>query len=60
VFVVEEISMFFCLETKEPKVQGCNFLGYKSVAIAKTSELASLKQQMFFNAFARDLLTPRS
>jgi len=34
---------FFCLETKEAKVQGCNFLVYKSLATAKTPELASLR-----------------
>jgi hypothetical protein len=44
---------FFCLETKEAKVQGCDFLGYKSVTIAKTSELASLRTA---NTFAPDLL----
>jgi hypothetical protein len=47
---------FFCLETKEAKIQGCDFLGYKSLTNAKTSELASLTQQMSLNAFAPDLL----
>ena len=32
--------VFFCLETKEPKVQGSNFLGYKLSHSAKPSELA--------------------
>jgi hypothetical protein len=52
--------MFFCLETKEPKVQGCNFLGYKLFSSAKIFELASLKQQIFLNAASNNLLTPRS
>jgi len=38
--------MFFCLETKEPKVQGSNFLGYKIRMEAKVFELASLRQQI--------------
>ena len=44
--------MFFCLETKEPKVQGCDFLGYKLRLSAKRFELASLKQQIFFTPHA--------
>ena len=53
-------NIFFCLETKEAKVQGCNFLGYKWFVCAKTSELALLRQQMFLNAHTCHLLTPRS
>jgi len=48
--------MFFCLETKEPKIQGCNFLGYKSSHSAKVFELAPLKQQILLNASVHDLL----
>jgi len=28
-------NLFFCLETKEPKIQGSNFLGYKFLISAK-------------------------
>jgi len=48
--------MFFCLETKEPKIQGFNFLGYKLPSSAKPFELASLKQRMLFNADSGNLL----
>jgi hypothetical protein len=48
--------MFFCLETKEPKIQGYNFLGYKSYHEAKVFELASLRRQILFNASFHDLL----
>jgi len=42
--------IFFCLEAKETKIQGDIFFSYKLFVKAKTSKLASLKQQMFFNA----------
>ena len=48
--------MFFCLETKEPKVQGSNFLGYKLPLSAKPFELASLKQRMLLNVDKGNLL----
>ena len=35
--------LFFCLETKEAKIQGWNFLCYKFKASAKSFELASLQ-----------------
>jgi len=41
---------FFCLETKETKIQGDNFLCYKIKISSKRFELATLKQQIFFNA----------
>jgi hypothetical protein len=43
-------SLFFCLETKETKIQGSNFLCYKTAVSAKRFELAALKQQIFINA----------
>jgi len=52
--------MFFCFKTKEPKVQGSNFLGYKIRMEAKVFELASLRQQILFNASILILLTPQS
>jgi len=52
--------MFFCLETKEPKIQGYNSLGYKLALSAKPFELASLKQRMLLNASFTNLLTPQS
>jgi len=48
--------LFFCLETKETKIQGSNFLCYKIEALAKRFELAALKQQIFLNASAYILL----
>jgi len=48
--------LFFCLETKEPKIQGSNFLGYKLPSSAKPFELASLKQRMLLNAPSDNLL----
>ncbi|KOS07355.1 hypothetical protein AM493_15885 [Flavobacterium akiainvivens] len=48
--------MFFCLETKEPKIQGSNFLCYKLYVLAKRFELASLKQQIVLNAKTYNLL----
>jgi len=49
-------KMFFCLDAKEPKSQGCNFLCYKIAVSAKRFELASLKQQIVLNASAAILL----
>jgi hypothetical protein len=48
--------MFFCLETKEPKIQGSNFLCYKIDVPAKRFELAALKQQIFLYAGTSILL----
>jgi len=48
--------VFFCLETKEPKIQGSNFLCYKIYASAKRFELATLKQQIVLNASPHILL----
>ena len=47
--------LFFCLETKEAKIQGSNFLCYKLSASAKSFELATLKQQMIFNTSTYNL-----
>jgi hypothetical protein len=51
-----QLLIFFCLETKETKVQGYNFLCYKIQPSAKRFELAALKQQIFLNASACILL----
>jgi hypothetical protein len=48
--VMVYIFIFFCLETKETKIQGSNFLCYKTESSAKRFELASLNQQIFLNA----------
>jgi hypothetical protein len=44
------LFLFFCLETKETKIQGSNFLCYKTGFSAKRFELASLRHQIFLNA----------
>jgi hypothetical protein len=46
-------SLFFCLETKEPKIQGSGFLGYKSLATAKRFKLAALRQEIFLRRCSR-------
>jgi hypothetical protein len=48
--------LFFCLETKEPKIQGSNFFCYKLSVSAKRFELAALKQQIVLNASTNNLL----
>jgi len=50
------VLFFFCLETKETKIQGSNFLGYKLFSSAKRFKLASLKHEIFFNAAPNNLL----
>jgi hypothetical protein len=47
------LYLFFCLETKEPKIQGSNSLGYKLALSAKPFELA-------FGSNSECFLTPRS
>jgi hypothetical protein len=48
--------LFFCLETKETKVQGSKLLMLQTAASAKRFELAALKQQIFLHASAVVLL----
>ncbi|KGO91657.1 hypothetical protein Q766_16630 [Flavobacterium subsaxonicum WB 4.1-42 = DSM 21790] len=48
--------LFFCLETKEPKIQGSNFFCYKIEDLAKSFELDALRQQMILNASSSILL----
>lgn len=43
----QKYFFFFCLETKETKIQGSIFLSYKLLIPAKRFELAALKQQIF-------------
>jgi len=50
------VNLFFCLETKEPKIQGFNFFCYKILNLAKSFELAALKQQMILYASSNILL----
>jgi len=50
------VFLFFCLETKETKIQGFNFLCYKLGTSAKRFELAMLRQQIVLNALMPDLL----
>ncbi|MCT3801863.1 hypothetical protein HZP90_09375 [Elizabethkingia anophelis] len=42
--------MFFCLDAKEPKNQGCDGFTKNELREAKMQKLASLKQFTFFNA----------
>jgi hypothetical protein len=44
------------LKQKNQKFKATNFLGYKSSHVAKVFELASLRQQILFNASFHDLL----
>jgi len=42
-----ELFFFFCLETKETKIQGYNFLCYKLEVAAKSFEPAFRRQARF-------------
>jgi hypothetical protein len=46
-------SLFFCLDAKEPKGQGCMYFAKIILHSAKEKELASLKQLFLFNASLR-------
>jgi len=59
-------SFFFCLETKETKIQGYIFFSYNYFASAKSFEPAyrqagslALKRQMIFNAYSYNLLNAK-